>query len=275
MSQAQNVLSAIEPWDLVAGGYAETTMQMLSHFAEEAVLALNVKPESTLLDVACGPGTLSLMVAGHAKAVHGIDFSEAMLHQFTQNIERSGHKNIFLRQGDAQELPYSNDTFDAAFSMFGLMFFPDRMKGFREIYRTLKPRGSIAVTSWAPVDQSPAMKIMFGAIRAMNPDMPAPQKAINSLENPDVFRKELLDAGFQNVQVQCVTKAAYPVPSVQEFWSDMVKGGAPIQMMKKNMSEQTWLEKESIAIRYLESNLPTIPTTLTSDAWLGLGTKPE
>ncbi|MDO8990725.1 MAG: class I SAM-dependent methyltransferase, partial [Sideroxyarcus sp.] len=151
---SQNPLSTSPPWNLVADGYAETTMLVFEEFADEAIAASKLKPNSTVLDVACGPGTLALRLAQHAEQVHGIDFSEAMLAVFRNKIEQAGHRNIALHCGDAQTLPYADATFDAAFSLFGLMFFPDRQKGFAEIHRTLKPGGSIAITSWAPVDQS-------------------------------------------------------------------------------------------------------------------------
>jgi ubiquinone/menaquinone biosynthesis C-methylase UbiE len=165
----QNPLSASEPWNLVADGYAETTM--------------------LVFDVACGPGMLALKLARTASKMHGIDFSEAMLAVFRNKIEQAVHRNIALHCGDAQTLPYADATFDAAFSLFGLMFFPDRQQGFAEIHRTLKPGGSIAVTSWAPVDQSPAMQTMFGALRAIKPDLPQPQRSIGTLENPKRFKQ--------------------------------------------------------------------------------------
>jgi len=272
MSQKPNPLSASEPWNLVADGYAETTMQLLAQYAEEAVAASRLKRGATVMDVACGPGTLALMVAREAHEVHGIDFSEPMLAICRQNAKRAGFNNITIRHGDAQALPYPDAMFDAAFSMFGLMFFPDRRKGFAEIHRTLKPGGTIAVTSWAPVDQSPAMQTMFGAIRAIKPDLPEPQRSVATLENPDVFKQEMLDAGFREVEIRSVTKP-FPVPSISEFWETMVKGSAPIQMLKKSMGESAWREKEILALDYLEAKLPSTPIALTSDAWLGIGIK--
>jgi len=269
---SQNPLSASEPWNLVADGYAETTMLVFEQFADEAIAASKLKPNSTVLDVACGPGTLALRLAHHAAQVHGIDFSEAMLAVFRNKIEQAGHRNIALHCGDAQTLPYADETFDAAFSLFGLMFFPDRKQGFAEIYRTLKPGGSIAVTSWAPVDQSPAMQTMFGALRAIKPDLPQPQRAVATLENPDVFKQEMIDAGFRNIEIRSVTKA-FPIGSTAEFWDNMVKGSAPIQMMKKGLGEELWREKEKLALAWLEEILPTLKRPLTSDAWLGVGEK--
>lgn len=269
---ASNPLSASEPWNLVADGYAETTMLVFEQFADEAIAASKLKPNSTVLDVACGPGTLALRLAHHAEQVHGIDFSESMLAVFRNKIEQAGHRNIALHCGDAQTLPYADATFDAAFSLFGLMFFPDRKRGFDEIYRTLKPGGSIAITSWAPVDQSPAMQTMFGALRAIKPDLPQPQRSVTTLENPERFKQEMEEAGFRNIEIRSVTKA-FPVGTVPEFWENMVKGSAPIQMMKKGLGDELWREKEKLALAWLEETLPTLPMPLTSDAWLGVGIK--
>ena len=268
----QNPLSANEPWNLVADGYAETTMRLFEGYADEAIAASKLKPDAVVLDVACGPGTLALKVARTVGKVHGIDFSEAMLAVFKHKMQQAGHDHIELHCGDAQALPYADDTFDAAFSLFGLMFFPDRQKGFAEIHRTLKSGGSVAITSWAPIDQSPAMMTMFGALRAIKPELPQPQRAIATLENPEVFRQEMMAAGFRNIEIRSITKP-FPVTTIPEFWNDMVRGSAPLVMMKKAMGETVWREKEKLALDYLKERLPVVPTELTSDAWLGVGVK--
>jgi len=272
MSQKKHPMSSFEPWDLVATGYAETTMQAFGQYAEAAIAAARLKPGAAVLDVACGPGTLALMLARNAGRVDGIDFSQAMLDCFADRIARDGHRNIEIRHGDAQQLPYADNSFDAAFSLFGLMFFPDRGRGFAEIHRTLKPGGTAAVTSWTPVDQSPAMQIMFGAVRAMKPELPAPQRAIDTLENPELFEREMRAAGFREVEVRPVT-GAYPVAAIPEFWDFMLRGSAPLQMLKKGMGETLWREKEQVALAFLEEQLPSLPCELTSDAWLGVGVK--
>jgi len=272
MSKKPNMLAMPEPWDLVADGYADTTMMMLAQYAEAAISIVGLSAGDKVLDVACGPGTVSLMVAAQVGSVHAIDFSEPMLSILKRKINDAGLENIRTHHGDGQALPYESNYFEAAFSMFGLMFFPSRSKGFSEIYRTLKLGGRVAVSSWAPVDQSPAMQMMFGALRAIKPDLPEPETAIDSLENPDVFEKELHEAGFQDVHVQRVRKE-FPVESIQEFWSGMVKGSAPITVMKNAMGEEKWGEKEVLAMDYLENSLPATPTALSSDAWLGTGTK--
>ncbi len=283
MSQNTNPLSVSEPWNLVADGYAETTMLVFEQYADVAIAASKFKPNSTKKtqlgshphDVNPHPQPFSQKEKG-AKSLSrrergwGEGTPATSLPQ--REIEQTGHRNIKLHCGDAQTLPYRDATFDAAFSLFGLMFFPDRQRGFAEIYRTLKPGGSIAVTSWAPVDQSPAMMTMFGALRAIKPDLPQPQRSIGTLENPDVFRQEMHEAGFRNIEIRSVTKA-FPIPSIPEFWDFMVKGSAPIQMMKNELGEELWREKEKLALAWLGETLPALKGPLTSDAWLGGGVK--
>jgi len=267
-----SLLSSVEPWDLVAENYAKITMQLFKGYAEHAIELADISKEYNVLDVACGPGTLALQIAPHVNSVKAIDFSETMVDTLKQNIKQTDITNIDVTCGDGQNLSYNDESFDVAFSMFGLMFFPDRDKGYAEIYRTLKPNGKILVSSWAPVSQSPAMLAVFGAIRAMNPDIPAPQIDIESLENSDFFKKELVKSGFKDVEIHLVTQN-FPVQSIENFWSDMVKGHAMIVMMKKNMSANEWEEKEEKALQYLKETLVDTPASLSCDAWIGYGIK--
>ncbi|MCF6208286.1 MAG: class I SAM-dependent methyltransferase [Ghiorsea sp.] len=272
MTDKQNIMATPAPWDLVASGYAETTMQMLAQYAEVAVDTLALHDGSKVLDVACGSGSVSLMVAKQVESVHAIDFSVSMLDICKQKADENHIKNIQTFHGDAQKLPFENAHFDAAISMFGLMFFPDRKAGLAEMYRTLKQGGRVAISSWSPVVDSPAMNIVFGAMREMNPDIPEPQTMIDSLENPDVFQAELETAGFKDVNIKRITKH-FPVESVTEFWKSMVIGHVGFTMMKHQLSEAEWLEKEKLALAYLHQYIPHTPTTLAADAWLGMGVK--
>jgi len=267
-----NMLSSVTPWDMVAEGYSESTMKMFEGYAEQALAMTDLNKNSCILDIACGPGTLSLMAAEKTGTVSCIDFSQAMIDILDKTIKDDGVKNIKTFCGDAQELPYKENSFDAVFSMFGLMFFPDRMKGYKEIHRTLKPGGRTVITSWAPTGQSPLMMTMFNALKVINPDIPEPQTDIASLENPDFFKDEMVRAGFKDVDVVQVTHSL-DIESVEEFWDGMVKGSAPIVMMKNNMPDDIWQEKNKSAIDYLRGTLGQLPTSLSADAWFAVGVK--
>lgn len=267
-----NMLSSVAPWDLVAEGYSDITMKLFQQYAKDALEFAGINSRSHVLDVACGPGTLTLDAAKIAHKVTGVDFSEAMINILQNTIDTGSISNINAQCCDGQALPFDDETYDAAFSMFGLMFFPDRMRGFREIYRTLKPGGKTVISSWAPTQDSPVMMAVFGALRAINPEIPEPQTDIDSLENPDVFEAELKQAGFNEVAIKRVSKSM-SADSAEAFWQDMTKGSAPIVMMKKDIPEDVWQAKSQIAIAYIEENYGDQLSNMAADAWFGMGTK--
>ncbi len=155
MTKKPSMLSTVTPWDTVAEGYSEITVQLFQEYADEALALANLDAGCNIVDIACGPGTLALAAAKRVNSVNAIDFSPRMVEILRKSIDEKKLDNVEVRCGDAQHLPYENGSFDAAFSMFGLMFFPDRQKGYAEIYRTLKPGGRVVISSWAPVSESP------------------------------------------------------------------------------------------------------------------------
>jgi len=273
-SKTTNPLSRKEPWVLTAKGYEETTMRFLSPYAHTAISSITLSPNSDVLDLACGPGTVTRLVAEKVHTVTAVDFAEPMISLLDDYIIENHFTNIKTMIGDGQNLNLNNQQFDAAFSMFGLMFFSDRLKGFSELFRILKPGGAAAVSSWAPVVQSPAMQLMFGAIKAAKPDISEPEKNIESLENPDVFKKEMEDSGFSEVSIQAVTHTI-EIASANTFWQEMSKGSAPIVMLKRSVEEEEWINMEAKAVKYLHQELSHLPTQLPCTAWLGLGVKLE
>ena len=272
MDKSPNMLSQVTPWDMVAEGYAETTMKLFRGYAEKAIELANLSPQQHILDVACGPGTLALLASEQVHAVQAIDFSPAMVELLTKTINSEAIENISVRCCDGQTLPFSGEIYDVAFSMFGLMFFPDRQRGYAEIYRTLKPGGRVLISSWASVAESPALRTMYGVVKVINPDIPEPQIELESLESPEFFHKELTEAGFKAVKIHRVTQH-FPIENIESFWQGMVKGSAPIVMMKNAMSQDVWQEKEAAILDYLHTTLSAPPTSLSSDAWIGYGEK--
>lgn len=266
------MLSSVTPWDTVAVGYSEITMKLFQGYADDALALANLDASCDVVDIACGPGTLALAAAKRVHSVDAIDFSERMVEILWKCIDTNKLNNVKVRCGDAQDLPYADESFDAAFSMFGLMFFPDRQKGYSEIYRTLKPGGRAVISSWAPVSESSAMIAMFGALRAMNPDIPEPRTNLESLENRDLFETELANAGFKDVAVHSVTKD-WTFHSLEQFWNDTVKGSAPILMMKNSMPDDVWREKSRIALDYLRGSIGPDTKSLSAVAFLGYGRK--
>lgn len=269
-----NPLSSPDPWSLVAKGYQDETVPAFRQYCRKALELTGYRGGSRVLDVACGPGTLALMIAKDAAHVDAIDFSEGMLDIFRAEAAKTGAQNINIQKMDGQKLTFGDAQFDFAFSMFGLMFFPDRMAGFRELYRTLKPGGYTAVSSWAPVSESPLMRMMFGGMRVAFPERPEPKANMLSLENPDLLKEEMQKAGFTSVNVTAFD-GEWEVRDADSFVESMVRGSAPIEMLRRNLDKETWKSKRTLIRDYVAQVLPRVPATLTSRAYIGVGMKPE
>ncbi len=269
----KNPMPAPEPWTLVAEGYVTDTKPLFRQYCEKALKLSGFTGAGKVLDVACGPGTLSLLIHDKVGEIDGIDFSQGMLDCFNREIQQLGIANIKTQLMDGQALEFGDNTFDFAFSIFGLMFFPDRMKGFREMVRTLKPGGRAAVTSWAPIEESPGMQKMFGAIRAAFPKKPEASDAkILNLEDPAVFRNEMKAAGFVDVAITPFD-GYWTVDNVEDFLDSMLRGSAPLVLLKNSLPEDAWLEKRAIMLNYLEGEITDLPATLSSRAFIGTGSK--
>jgi SAM-dependent methyltransferase len=196
-----------------------------------------------------------------------------MLAQLEKRRSALGLSNVFAQQGDGQNLPFVDASFDAAFSMFGLMFFPDRGRGFRELHRVLRPGCPAVVSSWASVDQSPLMTIMMGALRAADPNRAAPQVNLLSLENPEFFHKEMTDAGFCDVEIRPFTHFM-EVEGAEQYWNGMVRSNAPLVLLKQRLSAEEW-ERQSALSRAFVAEHVRGPCKLATTALLGLGRKPH
>jgi ubiquinone/menaquinone biosynthesis C-methylase UbiE len=266
-----------EPWDLVAEGYEKYFLQTSADFSRRAAELLDLEENaSRILDVACGPGTTVSVLADIGHEIDAIDFSDHMIGRLRARLAeaRLGKSTVRTQVMDGQNLQFANDTFDAAVSMFGLIFFPDRARGFEEMLRVLKPGAKACVSSWLPFAEVPAMKWMFGALQHVSPlptDNAAPREPV--LEDPEVFREELRRAGFVDVEV-IRHDTVLPVTSPLEFWDAMAEASAPVAMLRKQLGEAGWAEVSPRAQQYLAETAPKDLSTLTLSAWLGSGRKP-
>ncbi len=127
------------------------------------------QPGETLLDIGCGTGAALIPLAeaaGPDGKVHGIDIAEEMIAVSARRADRVGCTDrIELVRGDAAELPWNGDTFDAVFMSFTLELFdtPDIPRVLEECRRVLEKEGRICVVSLAqrPKQREPLMQKLY------------------------------------------------------------------------------------------------------------------
>jgi ubiquinone/menaquinone biosynthesis C-methylase UbiE len=135
-----------EMWD--AGNFAAVAEKIFES-GELVVDRAGVEPGMDLLDVACGTGNATLPAAGAGARVTGLDFAPGLL-EIARERAADAMVEIDFIEGDAQDLPFEDASFDRVVSTFGHMFAPDHRKTADEMKRVLRPDGVIAVACWSP-----------------------------------------------------------------------------------------------------------------------------
>jgi demethylmenaquinone methyltransferase/2-methoxy-6-polyprenyl-1,4-benzoquinol methylase len=142
-------------FDRIAGVYdlmnSAMTAGMHHRWREKAVDRVGLGPGDSALDVACGTGDLTLELqrrVGPSGRVVGSDFSERMLDMAREKAgsrATGGGGSPIFEWGDALELPYDNDGFDAVTVGFGVRNFANLDRGVAELARVLKPGGRLMI----------------------------------------------------------------------------------------------------------------------------------
>ena len=132
----------------MAGDFGEIAKNT-ERAAEGLVSRLNVPSGTRVLDIACGSGNLAIPLARGGADVTGVDIAPNLLEQARTRAAAENLKATF-DEGDAEQLPYPDASFDIVVSMFGAMFAPRPELVVSEAARVLKSGGMLAMANWNP-----------------------------------------------------------------------------------------------------------------------------
>ena len=118
-------------------------------FAARFAARFELAPGAQVLDVACGTGNVAIPLARRGYIVTGVDIATNLLAQARERAAGEG-LSVTFDEGDAEQLPYADASFDGVATMFGAMFAPRPELVAAELARVLKPGGALAMANWNP-----------------------------------------------------------------------------------------------------------------------------
>jgi SAM-dependent methyltransferase len=133
---------------------------------------LELSPGAALLDVACGSGQVALVAAERGLKVTGVDIATNLIVAARGRAAAAG-LDVRFDEGDAEELPYPDASFDVVGSLFGAMFAPRPDRVAAELLRVCRPGGTITMGNWTKEGFIGAMFKTFARF-LMPSDMPSP-----------------------------------------------------------------------------------------------------
>ena len=131
-----------------SGNYAAVAAR-IQPIAEYLVDAADLAAGQTVLDVATGSGNAALAAARSGGEVTGLDYVPGLLERARARAAAEGFDIEFI-DGDAENLPFADASFDAVLSVLGVMFTADQERGASELLRVTRPGGTIALANWTP-----------------------------------------------------------------------------------------------------------------------------
>lgn len=201
-----------EFWSGTGGEYWVANQQqmdtMLSPLGDKALEKIDLARVTRLLDVGCGTGTTTLDIAALLSSdgrATGADLSVPMTVYARERAADQGASNVDFMQCDIQTDPFEAQSFDAAFSRFGVMFFDDPILGLSHIHKALKPASPFAFVCW----QAPSHNLWHSlAIKIARKyiDIPAPPSPQApgpfAFADRDYLVSIIEAAGFSDIEIE-------------------------------------------------------------------------
>jgi len=147
-----NELKQVHRATWAAGDYAAVADEITEPVAARLVERIGIAAGQAVLDVATGTGNVALRTAAAGARTTGLDLAPELL-----DTARSRARDLDLGvewiAGDAEELPFPDESFDRVFSAFGVQFAPRHRQVADELVRVCKPGGAIVLANWTPEGQ--------------------------------------------------------------------------------------------------------------------------
>jgi len=160
-----------------------------------------------VLETAAGTGVVTRALAAtlpEATSITATDLNEPMLVQARTHL--AGKSEIKWQQADALALPFGDASFDIVACQFGVMFFPDKIKGYSEARRVLKPGGRFLFNVWDKIEENDFPKVVQQRLRQIFPNEP-PQflsRTPHGYHDLGRIRADLAAAGFSDIAIETV-----------------------------------------------------------------------
>ncbi len=232
----------MEAWDAIAAGYDEHVAPGEAGFATEALRMAGLRAGEPFLDVAAGPGGLSLPAARLGARVLATDWSPSMVERFTARAQSEGLSEAEGRVMDAHALELGDDGFDLTASQFGVMLVPDQAVALREMVRVTRPGGRVLLVAYGPPAQFEALQFFLAALQSVVADFDGlpedPPPLEFQVSNPQVLRQRLADAGLSRVRVDTSLREVVHFASGDDCWRWMLSSNPVVDLVLSDVTAE-------------------------------------
>jgi SAM-dependent methyltransferase len=210
-----------------ADHFDDAALSFWSRFGTETVARIGLPPGARILDACCGTGASALPAAhavGPSGYVLGLDLAEPALERARAKAAAQGLANAEFRAVDIEHTGEPTGSYDAVVCVFGVFFLPDMAAAVAELWRVVRPGGTLAVTVWGPRFMEPASTAFWSAVGAELPDLVDPFRPWTRVTGPEALADLLRAGGVPAPEVEAVP-ATHPLADPDDWWTIVLGTG--------------------------------------------------
>jgi SAM-dependent methyltransferase len=245
-------------FEVVADAYWQFMGRYSEPLATSFLQFAGVEPGRPVLDVGCGPGALTARLG--PDAVAAVDPSETFV-----AAARSRLPGVDIRQATAENLPFDDDTFDAALAQLVVHFMTDPVAGLREMGRVTRPGGVVAACVWDHAGGDGPLATFWRAVNSLDPGAYDESGFAGAREG---HLAELLSAaGLRDIASGALT-VRVSFPSFDDWWTPYTLGVGPAGDYVKRLDPS---RVSALRDRCASLLPPSGPFEVTATAWAASG----
>jgi len=227
-------LIAADKWKAKSAAMGRDVTQALVDYAQP-------RAGMKILDLASGTGEPAISLAlqvGPGGEVTALDLSAELLEIAADRARERKLTNLVIKQADAHEIPFPDNSFDLVTSRFGVMFF--QKKALEEALRVLKPGARACFLAWGPFEQPFWLSMVGVAHKYAGGERTAPGQDPSRYGKPGSLSAAMREAGFQQIEEETKTLPwTWPGPA-EEVWEQAQAMSTPFLPMIKRVPAEKW-----------------------------------